>query len=351
MNAKHGRHGIGLIIGLVSMLAMTIVGISAAAAQDGTGGSLVVYAYACPAGFTGDDYDQCRSTPLAGASYTAFTAGQDNGVGATTDANGVAALSLSALGGGTINVAMNPPADYESAFVACSEEYGAIEAGITFANLASDAFVTCQWYFVPTGGDPGDDPGPDQDGSLTIQKYACPEGWNGADDAACREQPQAGVSFTVAAEGTDNAVGATTDANGSASFALFAADLPGDINVIEDMPESYDAFEVQCIDAAGQPVNYVPSDSGVTLLGLEDGAQIACEWLNIPADDGGDEDPTPTPTETPAARRTPTPAVGKLPDTGTGPVASRSSDSTLLGVLLTVAFAVTAAIAVGRRRT
>ena len=335
--------GLSLIL---ILLTLTVTGAAPAAAQDGPAGSLVIYAYACPAGFTGDDYDPCRSTPLAGASYTAFSAGQDNGIGATTDGDGVATLSLAALGGGTINVAVTAPAGYESASVACSEEYGAIESGITFADLAPDAFVTCQWYFVPTGGDPVD-----EDGSLAIQKYACPEGWNGEDYAACREQPHAGVSFTVAAAGTDNGVGATTDANGSATFALFAADLPGDINIVEDMPEGYDAFEVQCTGAAGQPVNYVPSASGVTLLGLEDGAQITCEWFNILADNSGNEDPTPTPTKTPAAGRTPTPTVGKLPDTGAGQVASRSSDHTLLGALLATAFAVTAVVAVGRRRT
>ncbi len=195
MNATYGRHGIGLMIGLAWMLAMTLVATPSATAQEGNGGSLVIYAYACPAGFTGDDYDQCRATPLEGVSYTAFAAGQDNGVGATTDADGVATLSLAALGGGTINVALTAPEGYGSAFVACSEEYGAIESGVTFADLAADDFVTCQWYFVPTGGGPG----ADEDGSLAIQKYACPEGWDGEDYAACREHPQAGVSFTVAA--------------------------------------------------------------------------------------------------------------------------------------------------------
>ncbi len=343
---NQARYGLGLLIGVALMLAATAVLAPSAAAQEGTTGSIVIYAYACPPGFTGEDYDPCRATPLAGVSYTAAAAGQDNGVGATTDADGVASLSLSALGGGTINVAMTPPAGYESAFIACSQQYGAIESGITFADLAADAFVTCEWYFVPTSGDPGGDPGAGEDGSLTIQKYACPKGWDGKDDDTCRAHPQAGVGFTVFAAGTDNGVGGTTDGNGVASFPLFAADLPGDIGVSEEMPAGYDAFDVQCTDANGEPVNYVPGDTGITLLGVEDGAEIACEWFNLPA---GSADPTPAPSASPKPSATPRPSVGRLPNTGTG-VAAGTAGPGLLPLLLAGGFATIALVAVGRRR-
>jgi len=280
--------------------------------------------------------------PLAGVSYTAFAAGQDNGVGATTDGDGVATLSLSALGGGTINVALTAPAGYKSAFVACSEEYGAIESGLTFADLAPDAFVTCQWYFVSTDGNPGDDPGGGDDGSLTLTTYACPEAWDGKDYAACREHPQEGVAFTVVAEGTDNGVGATTDANGSASFALFAADLPGDITVVEDLPAGYVRFEAACQTEPGIAADYAYTDTGITLIDVQDGAEITCAWFNILAADDGDDDRTPTPPS----------KVGQLPNTGVGQVEVSSSDQTLLLTVLSTSFVVIARVAVGRwRRT
>ena len=333
-NATPKRYGIGLMLGLALMLAM-IAAAPSAAAQEEIAGSLVVYAYACPAGFTGEDYDQCRATPLAGAGYTAFAAGQDNGVGATTDADGVASIALAAIGGGTVNVAVTPPAGYEPAFVACSEEHGAIEGGITFAALATDAFVTCQWYFVPTGGTPGGEPAPDEDGWLTITAYACPADFDGEDYAACRARPQAGVGFTTFAVGQDNGVGATTDAAGTLEFALFAADLPGDIGVAVDLPAGYAAFEVACQSAPGIAADYAATDTGITLVDVPDGAEIACAWFNFPA--GGDD-------------ADPAPVVGKLPNTGAGPDGSRSAEHTLLATLLAAGFVATAVVAVGMRR-
>ena len=357
MNATRVRFPIRSLIGLIGLvLALAAAAVPSAAAQGGTGGSIAVYAYACPPGFTGGDYDECRATPLAGASFTAFAAGQDNGVGATTDADGAAALSLAALGGGTINVAVTAPEGYESAFVACSQEYGAIEPGITFADLAADAFVTCEWYFVPLVGDPGGDPPTDEDGTLTITAYACPERFDGDDYAACREQPQAGVSFSVFADGSDNGVGATTDASGTASVALFAADLPGGITIATDLPAGYASFEVACQSEPGVAAEYVYTDTGISLVDVQDGAEIACAWFNIPAkgDDptptpSGGDDPTPTPSgddRTPTA----TPGVARLPNTGTGAVEAATSGQTLALGLLVAAGVATTLVVTGRRR-
>lgn len=169
------------LIGVVLLALATITGPGASAQSES--GSLVIYAYACPAGFTGTAYDECRATPLPGVGYTAFEAGQDNGIGATTDADGVASISLDPIGDGTVNVFVTPPAGYESVFVACSQEYGAIEGGITFAWVAQDAFITCEWYFVPVGGDPTPTPGTGEDPTPTPRVTGLPNTGSGSTDA------------------------------------------------------------------------------------------------------------------------------------------------------------------------
>ncbi len=283
-------------------------------------GSFVVYAFACPRGFSGQDYAACRATPRAGLGLTAFPAGSDNGVGAVSDGDGVAAFPLSVLAPGDVVVVGQAPdgADFAAA---CSQDFAYVDGGIVVPDVAADAFVTCEWYELPPTPAGGD-------GSLEIWAFGCPAGFDGDDYAACREKPLAAVGFSVAAVGQGNGVGATTGGDGLATFPLFAADLPGNIGVVAALPEGYGGFEAVCQAEPGIATDYADTGAGITLLGVEPGAQIACDWFALPSSD----DPAPAPTATRTATRTqgapeprdrdedrrPTAVAHRLPNTGVG---------------------------------
>ena len=305
-----------LLAGLLLLLTLlpTIVAVAGAREQEG---SLVIYAYACPAGVPAGA-DDCRATPHAGVAFTVVAAGQDNGVGATTDADGVASVSLAGLAPGNVTVVEHLPAGYADFEVACSQPSAENPdgGGITLLDVPAGAVVTCQWYNLA----PQHDPGGNDDGSLTVRAYACPSDFAG-DYAACRTNPLAGAAFTVAAAGQDNGVGGTTDAAGTAAFPLFAADLPGDVNVGVRLPAGYAAFEAACQSAPGIAADYAYSDTGITLIGVAAGAAIACDWFHFAA--AAATTPTPAPPDQTPTDRTPTPPVGQLPNTGTGAAVDR----------------------------
>ena len=332
------RAVLGLAAGLALAVMVLTAAVRIAAAQEQGGeGSLIIYAFACPPGVIAGA-DACRAAPHAGVPFTVFAAGQDNGVGATTDANGVASFSLSGLAPGNVVVVEHLPAGYADFDVACSQASAENPdgGGITLLDVPAGAFVTCQWYNLA----PQHDPGGNDDGSLTVRAYACPSDFAG-DYAACRANPLAGVAFTVAAAGQDNGVGGTTDAAGTAAFPLFAADLSGDVDVVGQLPSGYASFEAACQSGPGIAADYVYADTGITLLGVAAGAAIACDWFHFAAA----AVTTPTGPPTPPAGRTPaapppTPAVGQLPNTGTGAtIGWGTSEAALLGVLTGVAVA------------
>ena len=306
-----------LLIGAV-LLAVLGGGLTAApaGAQGDGAGSLVVYTYACPTGWDRQDIAACRENPQAGVGYTAVQVGQDQGVAAETDADGVATIALDGLTPGDLALIQDLPAGYGPEFVVeCSQDYVYGDGAITLTNVSDGAFVTCEWFTIPTAG-------PGGDGSITIEKFACPKDWGGEDYQSCRANPQPGVSFTAVAAGQDNGVGGTTDASGVVSFPLFPADLPGDVSVVEHPPAGYATFEVACEIEPGIAADYDRTETGIVLHGLEAGDEIACAWFNIPA---GDPTPDPTPTRAPA------PVVGKLPNTGIGSV--NQNQPTIGGVL------------------
>jgi hypothetical protein len=299
---------------VMALAMMTMMGGPSASAQEG--GSVSIYSFACPAGFDGGDYDACRATPLSGVGFTLFEAGQHSGVGATSDADGAASLGLPIAEASTINIFTQPPAGYESVFIACSEEYGAVDGGITFASLAPDAFVTCEWYFVPTADEP---PSLEADGSLSVYIFGCPEGFDGADFGECEGRPVEGVSLVTAAAGQDNGVGEATDPSGSAWFPLFAADLPGNINLHLTLPEGYATFTAACWGTAGTAADFAYTDSGITLLDVPDGAEVACAlYLEQAASDDGDSST----------------GIKQLPNTGAGTMPTPVSTATAWLLLL-----------------
>ena len=126
--------------GLVAALLLTRTLGSGRVAAQGEPGGITIYSYQCPEGFEGGDDTSCRDHQLAGVGFTLFEEGQHSGIGATSDADGVASLGLPISEPATINLLVQPPAGYESSDVACSEAYAGIDGG---------AAVSCGIYALP----------------------------------------------------------------------------------------------------------------------------------------------------------------------------------------------------------
>ena len=189
--------------------------------------------------------------------------------------------------------------------------------------------------------------------SLTIRKHACPADFD-QDYAACRGRPQAGVSFSIFTAGQDNGVGGTTDADGVVAFALDPF-VPGNVNVVEQVPAGFQLESVACEKAPGIAAEYIYTDTGITLVGLEAGAAIVCDWYDVAA--SPDPDPTatplpadPTPASGPRATDTPTGGVGRLPNTGAGIVDHRGVATAVLVVTTLAVLTILGWLLLPRRR-
>ncbi len=251
--------------------------------------------------------------PFAGVSYTIAEAGQDNGVGATTGADGGATLSPPVADDAeTVSVIVvgSLPAGYERSAVSCGDpETGAevpvqtANGGVSFSAEPGD-LIACDWAFIPAEDPAG------EDGSVTIYKTACPAGYDGDDyDEDCYDNPVADVSFSILRTGTDNAVSDDTDANGVVAFPL-SPFAPGSFSVNELNAGGTGTYAVFCTKDGGTAVVDVAYTGSGDVQGItfdaEAGDEIACDWFNLPA---GSADPTPAPSASP--KPSATPAVGR----------------------------------------
>ncbi len=247
--------------------------------------------------------------PFAGVSYTIAEAGQDNGVGATTGADGGATLSPPVADDAeTVSVIVvgSLPAGYERSAVSCGDpETGAevpvqtANGGVSFSAEPGD-LIACDWAFIPAEDPAG------EDGSVTIYKTACPAGYDGDDyDEDCYDNPVADVSFSILRTGTDNAVSDDTDANGVVAFPL-SPFAPGSFSVNELNAGGTGTYAVFCTKDGGTAVVDVAYTGSGDVQGItfdaEAGDEIACDWFNLPA---GSADPTPAPSASPKPSATP----------------------------------------------
>lgn len=326
----HVIQRLGVSAGLVALLLLSATLGTTQVAAQGEAGGINIYSYQCPEGFTGGDFTSCREVPLSGVGFTLFEEGQHSGIGATSDVDGVAHLGLPISEPATINLLVQPAAGYESSFVSCSEAYAGLANGISFPDVAPDAYITCEWFFTPIGGEQpvDEEPVDDADGSLIVQVYGCEKGAYTRDDlSACTANPLSGVNLASSAVDQDNGVGAVTNADGVAKLPLFGQDLPGDIRLSVALPGEYDRYRATCWDGDGSNVEFVPDGVSIMLQDVGDNVVITCGIYALPA-----ESTVPDDREDPEI-------ITTLPNTGAGDDGDLGSGTMipiLIGTILTL---------------
>jgi hypothetical protein len=177
------------------------------------------------------------------------------------------------------------------------------------------------------------------DGSLILSVFDCPEGYEDDNYAADCTTPAEGVEFTIATPNTGNTETTAVRGDGLATFSLALYDLDPNaldtVSVGEPATQTSD-YAVFCtlggdgeLDFSYETIDFEP---GGPLLGIafdfDTGDDVACEWyrlrLTMPGDDDDD-----------------TGDVGELPNTGIGDSSTAAADQTPL----LASFAVLSALA------
>lgn len=189
-------------------------------------------------------------------------------------------------------------------------EYDASTGTIQLDAVADGQEVQCLWYIVPTDQDPEPvstatatlEPTADataeptatqeprEPGTLRIHKSECPPGQREDFYDACYDDVVGGIGFNVDGPSGYDQTGTTSD-QGIVTFA----DVPaGDLVVTELQPGGYqvDLYVVVCSrDGQFFATTYDDSSGLRVLIDLPAGADIVCDWYNVP--------PGPPPTATP----------------------------------------------------
>jgi len=220
---------------------------------------------------------------------------------------------------------------------------GEVSAGTDPLNPDTDGDGFTDRDELDRGSDPLDPtsvPETPEYNAINITAYDCPAGFDGKDLFTNCTTPAAGVDFIVSLDASEYAVTQTTDPNGVVAFGELGSGAYSVHEDLDDLDAPLQRFSVVCF---GQPISpNAPEPRQITFtyqdesgfgLELTEGEIIECTWFNIPAK--ADAQPTPTATTTPGK----TPVV-KLPKTGDGATAERTSDDAELYLIAAVALAI-----------
>ena len=193
--------------------------------------------------------------------------------------------------------------------------------------------------------DPASVPSSDEPGSITLQAFRCPTGYEGHDYVEdCAEQD--GVEFAIGVPNSEFFASATTGADGLVTFDEVGV---GEFVLSGAYPTRVESVEVFCA-AEGDTEPRPTERLGAEFIQVEVGAgeELTCSWFGIAAEDESD----PTPTKPAAEPVTKLPSTGASPDAGDG--AGRGDWLLLLGALgagfLLILAATTAKTATVRRK-
>ena len=332
--------GIRRVVGGVLFVALAaLAGPIAPGVQAADGAALTVHSRLCPVAFTGPDYyANCHDTPLADITYTLTLVGTGVVGEAVVPADGD--LPFTGLSFGTYELQSSVPGDFASFVAYCADGNGTAvpfaytdTGGVRFDLAVAGVDVTCDWYTAPD-----DSRGAVEEASVTIYKTTCPVGYAGTDFFGdCYGNPLAGIDFSLLPAGSDQAVGAPTNADGFVAFEGITA--AGAFVILEEIPGDFNEIVVYCsADGASFPVAYTEGGTGI-VLELTTADDLRCDWYNVPVDARG-TNPTPVPTRAPT-----TGGVVTLPNTGGG-ATTPETGSTGAGLLVPLALLATIAAAI-----
>lgn len=285
-------------------------------------GALSITVASCPQGAT--NLPDCEGVP--GTTVVVSTAGGAQVASGVTGADG--SFNVADLEAGTYVITQDVAEDeFASLQVTCgagTEPFQVTPDGPTSFTLETSPGrnYTCGFLNFQADAQPSS-------GSLAVQAYLCPEGYDDGDYfTVCTERAN-GVLVTLSVEETDVQLVSETALDGVVVFTDLG---PGTYTIELGVPGDFANFWVTC-GPAGGPEGFTLDDNETNIVTLELGAgfDVVCNWYIILEDAGAPKTVTPgtTPAVTPAATVAPTAAakptttpsggtVSNLPDTGTG---------------------------------
>ena len=156
-------------------------------------------------------------------------------------------------------------------------EYGVEANGSIDLDPISDGNqVQCLWYNVPADQGVGDG-----DGSVEVHFSVCPAGTTGDFYNRCHDNPQGNVDFSLSGPGSLETSGTTVD-DGIVAFQ----ELPNGGYVLTQVPLAdfnLDFYAAFCtVDGEAIPTEYDDDDGMRLTFDLDEGADIICDWYNVP---------------------------------------------------------------------
>ena len=248
--------------------------------------------FVCEPGYPGSTFADFTTDCLNPSVGVFFNVSDGGGYDVDDDTNDEGRIRFTGLPPGT-NYVLNQdvPGDaLENRVAFCATnggdyiEYGVGNDGsIDLDPVDSGDAIQCLWYDVPIDQNVGN-------GSVEIHKAECPPGTTSDYYATCHDDGVGGIGFELDGPGSVNDLG-NTDDNGILSFTELPA---GDYVISELIPPGYNVaiYAVFCtLDGNAFPTEYDDSTGLRIEFDLPAGAQIVCDWYNIPRG----PDPTPTP--------------------------------------------------------
>ena len=261
--------------------------------QQTNTGSIELHKSVCEPGYVpgGTIFADCHDEGVAGVTFTVEGPnGYFNEQTTTLPATpGPGVALFSSLEPGDYAIYEDVPGDTGSIFVDCYLDDLVADVPVTYTefdgvviNLSQGAQVYCDWYNIPDDQQVE----PPALGSLEMHKSVCEPGYEPGPNIFndCHDDGVAGVVFTVEGPGGYFEEIATTIPNEPGpGVALFEGLQPGAYTVTESVPGDTGSIFVYCsLEGQETEVPFVYTEFDGIQFDLAPGAQVVCDWYNIP---------------------------------------------------------------------
>lgn len=250
-------------------------------AESGTG-MIEIHKAVCPAGYEPNPeiFNDCHGDGLEDVTFT-ITGPDDYEDSADTvieESPGPGIVRFTELAAGTYTISEDVPDHDTTIFVYCSlanaddlVDFSYNDDGSIDLPLGDGVQVICDWYNIPIDAS-------GETSSLFIRKLICPPGTTENYYETCFDDRLADVTFELDGPGDFTDSGVTND-DGEVYFPEVPA---GDYRISEDIPGGGNDIFVYCaiIDGDRLPVEF--NNQGGIDITIPGGAQVACDWYNIP---------------------------------------------------------------------
>jgi len=244
-------------------------------------GKITITKYTCDTGYSSDAYGDLSADCADKTDGVTFTLSSQSGGSdkdAVTGDSGTGRVRFRDLEPALYDVTEDVPGEFSQPVVWCHVVDGdwyqkeIANGGTTFDVEAGDD-INCSWFNIPEDLSGG--------GSLRIHKSLCPAGLTSGYFENCYDTPLADVTFNVLGPGDFD----QTKTTGNTGLVTFSDLNAGTYTVLETPPDSVNVavYVVVCTrDGNNFPFDY-DDIAGLRInLNLPAGADIVCDWYNVP---------------------------------------------------------------------